>query len=174
MRFEVGAAAALGAMLVARDAARRASRRGWLAGAVDVAAGCCRSSSSPAATWLDQTIGFIGIAGQQRLPFPLDPAGIGLDPNKLLELWFPADPRRRLGAAGWPGRSLRPAGAADWALAPLIATGVAYLLSRTDEFHLVPLSVGAGRRGGARRRAPSATPRRSAWLRGRAARDARR
>jgi len=84
----------------------------------------------------DQTIGFIGIAGQQRLPFPLDPTGIGLDPNKLLELWFPLI--LVAGSVLWLGWALlrRPA-AQGWAMAPLIAAGVAYLLARTDEFHLV-------------------------------------
>ena len=37
------------------------------------------------------------------------------------------------------------------ALAPLVAVGLAYLLARTDEFHLVPLSVVARRRAGVRR-----------------------
>ena len=55
----------------------------------------------------------------------------------------PSRPTRRCRCAeGWP----RAPGCADrgreaWSLAPLAVIGLAYLLGRTDEFHLVPLAV---------------------------------
>ena len=162
MRFEVGVAAALAAMLV--SGTRPAARRVALV-AVAVAVVCLLPFAIAAGgDMADQTIGFIGIAGQQRLPFPLDPTGIGLDPNKLLELWFPLI--LVVGSVLWLGWALlrRPA-APGWAMAPLIAAGVAYLLARTDEFHLVPLSaalaVGLALAAGAERD----RGRRAPWLR---------
>ncbi len=164
MRFEVGIAAALAAMLA--GGTRRAARRVALAaGAVAVA--CLLPFVIVAGDDMaDQTIGFIGVAGQQRLPFPLDPSGLGADPNKLLELWFPLI--LVAGSALWLGWGLlRRPGPPGWAMAPLIAVGVAYLLSRTDEFHLVPLSaalaVGLALAAGAERDHDRRT---SAWLRG--------
>ncbi|QEC49576.1 hypothetical protein FSW04_19705 [Baekduia soli] len=87
---------------------------------------------------LSQTFGFVGKQGLQRLPFPLAPHTT--DPNKVLERTFPAIlvvavilwaasalPRRRGGA-----------------LAALMVAGLGYLLARTDEFHLVPLSAVLG------------------------------
>ena len=82
---------------------------------------------------LDQTVGFLGIQDLQRLPFPLDPGGIGADPNKLLELYAPLI----LVAGAVLAAFTRP----PLALLPLLLAGVAYLLGRTDEFHLVPLAA---------------------------------
>ena len=116
-RPEIGVAAALGAaLLVARARAVRALARaaplrappllGWLPFFV----------AAPGEL-LDQTLGFLGIQDLQRLPFPLDPAGVGLDPNKLLELAAGA-PRRRRGACGRLV-ALPPPAARALALAPL-------------------------------------------------------
>ena len=80
---------------------------------------------------LDQTLGFLGIQDLQRLPFPLDPPE--LDPNKLLEFYAPLI--LVIGAA--VAAFVRP----PLALVPLGLAGVAYLLGRTDEFHLVPLAA---------------------------------
>ena len=102
--------------------------------------------------------------GLQRLPFPWRFHG-GLDPNKLLEFYLPAI--LVAGAAAWGGVGAgAAAGARRWV--PLIVVGLAYLLARTDEFHLVPLSVGARRRAGPRGGARAAgwrcgSPWRSRW-----------
>jgi hypothetical protein len=86
---------------------------------------------------LDQTFGFLGVQGLQRQPFPFGPGDAGLDPNKLLERYLPLI--LLAGAALYAvhavvRRRLDP-------LAPLALVGIAYLLGRTDEFHLVPLAV---------------------------------
>jgi hypothetical protein len=90
--------------------------------------------------FLDQTFGFaLHEQDLQRLPFPLS-YDSGLDPNKLLEFYFPAI--LLAGLAGWtliacwrrpPLRTLAPL--------PLALVGAAYLLARTDEFHLIPLAA---------------------------------
>jgi hypothetical protein len=87
----------------------------------------------------DQVLGFAGIQGLQRLP--LVPAlHVGLDSNKLLELLFPL--LLVAGAAVFAAWAVwRRPPAPGWALAPLVAVGVAYLLARSDEFHLLPLSA---------------------------------
>ena len=74
--------------------------------------------------------------GRQRQQVEL----VGADPNKLLELLFPL--LLVIGAAVYAAWLLwrRPPGR-GWALAPLVAVGVAYLLARADEFHLLPLSA---------------------------------
>src|SRR5207248_3652760 len=77
---------------------------------------------------------------------------VGADPNKLLEFWMPLI--LVVGCAAWLALGRR-----RWALAPLALIGLGYLLARTDEFHLVPLSVAlaimlacaAAARGGAAR-----------------------
>jgi hypothetical protein len=137
VRPEIGVAAALGAVLEAR---RRGAEGG--AGRVAMAATAVAVLSlAPFAivaggAMVDQVLGFASLQDLQRLPFPLDYDG-GFDPNKLLEFYLPAV--LLAGSALWAGWALvRRDG---FALAPLIAVGVAYLLARTDEFHLVPLSV---------------------------------
>lgn len=175
-RVEIGAAAALGVALAGQPRvlayAIPTGALGWLPFAL----------IAPRDLY-DDTLGFLGIQGQQRLPFPLDPSGLGLDPNKLLELWLPAIlvagaalwgvracaqtlRRRRPGAAQaltpgeGEGGSGGGGGAAFAALGPLVLVGLAYLLGRTDEFHLVPLAAvlpialvaaAAGERAGALR-----------------------
>jgi hypothetical protein len=137
-RPEIGVAAALGAWILGRR--RRAGGAGagarlWLvAGGVALAGMLPFLVVSPG-DFLSQTFGFATKQHLQRLPFPLAPHTA--DPNKVLEHDFPAllvvftvlwavasQPTRR-----------------GLALAPLIVVGLAYLLARTDEFHLVPLSA---------------------------------
>ena len=128
LRPELGAAAGLGALVLLPGARVRvvlvaAVTTAVLYGPFVLAA--------PGAFW-DDVVGFARIQGLQRLPFPLDPPG---DPNKAFEVLFPAG----LVAAtvGWVllGRVRPPA------LAPFVLVGLAYLLARTDEFHLVPLAL---------------------------------
>ena len=122
-RPEIGVAAALGLRSVRGAAVAAAvAVAGWLPFFV-VAPG----------DLLDQTVGFLGIQDLQRLPFPLDPEGIGLDPNKLLEFYAPLV----LVAGAALAALVRP----PLALVPLTLVGVLYLLGRTDEFHLVPLAA---------------------------------
>lgn len=87
---------------------------------------------------LDDTVGFLGVQHLQRLPLPTRYRG-GVDPNKLLEFYLPLIllAASALWAAWAAVRRPR------WALAavPLLAVGVAYLVGRPDEFHLMPLSV---------------------------------
>lgn len=145
VRPEIGVAAAIGALISARPpgpASPAGAPRGvrgiasrarlLLAGLAVAGAGLLPFFAvAPGAMWHD-TIGFLGIQGLQRLPFPLaHPPSAA--PNKLLEYWFPA--LLVAGLALWLARG-------RWhAAAPLAAVGLLYLLGRTDEFHLVPLSV---------------------------------
>ena len=138
-RYEVGAAAALGVMLVAPG-----TRAAWQAAAI--AAGTTLLAMLPflivaPGDVVDQTIGFLGIAGLQRTDLRLDPGGIGADPNKLLELWFPSFLLAAAAALAIWVVMCRPQ-RRDLAALPIVAVGAAYLLSRPDEFHLVPLSAG--------------------------------
>jgi len=90
----------------------------------------------------DQTVGFLGIQDLQRLPFPFAVAEAFPDPNKLLEAAFPA---LLVGAAAagavWLLWRRGGAGRPAWALLPLLAGGLSYLLARADEFHLLPLAI---------------------------------
>jgi hypothetical protein len=141
VRPEIGVAAALGAVVEARRAGA-GERRGGGAARVAIGAGAVAVLAlAPFAivaggAMADQVLGFASIQDLQRLPFPLHYDG-GFDLNKLLEFYLPAI--LVAGSALWAAWALvRREGLA---LAPLIAVGVAYLLARTDEFHLVPLSV---------------------------------
>ena len=136
-RPEIGLPALLAALMVAEsgEARRRVAAIGlglgvllWLpfaiAGRGDV---------------IHDTLGFLGDQSRQRLPFPWQYHG-GFDPNKLLEFYLPlvlVIGCLLLVVWAW----LRRPPAAGLALAPLILAGVLYLLGRTDEFHLIPLSV---------------------------------
>jgi hypothetical protein len=87
----------------------------------------------------DQLLGFAGIQGLQRLPL-VPGLHVGADPNKLLELLFPL--LLVLAVVVWIAwAAWRRPEVCAWALAPLIAVGLAYLLARADEFHLLPLSA---------------------------------
>src|SRR5829696_4787365 len=135
-RPELGLAAALGAAI--------AVGRGGLA---RVAVGYAATTlvlwlpffvAAPA-DLLDDVVGFLGIQHLQRLPFPWDYDG-EIDLNKLLEFYAPLF--LLAGLALWAADAAwRRAGAAEWALAPLALAGAAYLVGRTDEFHLAPLAV---------------------------------
>jgi hypothetical protein len=94
--------------------------------------------AAPGDMW-DDTVGFLGVQGLQRLPLRVDPSGVGLDPNKLLELWMPLILVVASGLWALWAAWRRP----RWALPalPLLAVGLAYLLGRPDEFHLVPLAA---------------------------------
>jgi hypothetical protein len=135
VRPEIGIAAAIG---VALEAGRGGMLRA-LAPAVAVAvAGLAPFALVAGGDMADQTIGFLGSQDLQRLPFPLH--AHGLDPNKLLEFYLPLI--LLVGVALWAlALAVRRPGRRDLALVPLVALGVAYLLARTDEFHLIPLSA---------------------------------
>jgi hypothetical protein len=122
-RPEIGIAAALGL---------RNARAAGVAAAVAILGWLPFVLAAPGEL-LDQTVGFLAIQDLQRLPFPLDPEGIGLDPNKLLEFYAPLI--LVVGAA--LAALTRP----PLALVPLLVVGLLYLLGRTDEFHLVPLAA---------------------------------
>ncbi len=139
VRPEIGVAAALGAVLEARRpgaAQERGAARAVIAATAVAAIALAPFAIVAGGAMADQVLGFASIQDLQRLPFPLDYDG-GFDLNKLLEFYLPAI--LVAGSALWAGWALvRREG---FALAPLVAVGVAYLLARTDEFHLVPLSV---------------------------------
>ncbi|MBD0281654.1 MAG: hypothetical protein ICV69_05605 [Thermoleophilaceae bacterium] len=137
-RFDVGAAALAGAALAAggRPAAGR------VAGVcVVVAAGLLAPIvlAAPGPFW-EQTLGFaVDEQRLQRLPLPGAWDG-GFEPNKILQHYFPYVLLG--GTAVWLVVAVR--GRAPvrlWAPFPLALAGVAYLLARTDEFHLVPLAA---------------------------------
>jgi hypothetical protein len=132
-RPEIGVAAAVGAALEARRAG--AARVGLAAVAVTVVA-LAPFAIVAGGDMVDQVLGFASVQDLQRLPFPLDYDG-GVDANKVLEFYLPAI--LVAGSALWAAWAL--ARRDGFALAALIAVGLAYLLARTDEFHLVPLSV---------------------------------
>ena len=133
VRPEVGIAAAFGAALEAR---RPAAARVALAAAAVAALALAPFAIVAGGAMADQVLGFASLQDLQRLPFPLHYDG-PFDLNKLLEFYLPAI--LVAGSALWAGWAL--ARRDGIALAPLVAVGLAYLLARTDEFHLVPLSV---------------------------------
>ncbi len=157
-RIELGIAAAIGAILAAAPGKRL--RTGVSALAVGILCFAPFFIVAPRAMAHD-LFGFYGIQSLQRVPFPLHFDG-PLRPSKLIEFYMPAilvascivwavalgdrmrtaarsraSLRAGIGASGRP----TPPGARALELAPLAAVGLAYLLGRTDEFHLIPLSV---------------------------------
>lgn len=133
-RPEVGVAAAIGAYVLGGRA--HGGRRVWLVFGGVALAGMLPFLVLAPGDFLSQTFGFATKQHLQRLPFPLAPHT--MDPNKILERDFPAI--LVLFTALWAGVSL-PRRATGWALVPLLLVGLAYLLARTDEFHLVPLAA---------------------------------
>ena len=159
-RIEIGLAAVLGVALAAPSGRRAVSAATGLAVGVVVLAPFVAIAP---ADMLDDTFGFLGKQHLQRLPFPLDFDG-PVRPSKLIELYLPlilvvssaawalaALVRARTGgrdaARPDPARLDPPRldpprlDPARLALVPLAVVGLAYLLGRTDEFHLIPLAA---------------------------------
>lgn len=144
-RPEVGVAAALGVVLgVSGGPSSRARGREGTLAALGAAAAVTLAGWLPfvlaaPSRWWDETVGFLGVQHLQRLPFPLSYDG-GLDPNKLLEFYVPALlVVATAGLAAWT-LARRPPRATLTAW-PLALAGLAYLLARPDEFHLVLLAT---------------------------------
>jgi hypothetical protein len=94
---------------------------------------------APGAFW-DQTLGFdFGAQSLQRLPLPgLSPGPGG--PSHVLHHYYVYV--LLAGAALWLLVALATrAPLRSWALAPLAVAGVAYLVGRPDDFHLIPLAA---------------------------------
>jgi hypothetical protein len=140
-RIEIGLAALAGVALAA-PAGRRAltAVTGTAVGALTLAP----FLAAAPADMVDDTIGFLPKQHLQRLPFPLDFDG-PLRPSKLIEFYLPLILLVALaawfGAAALRARSGSRPPPAALALVPLALVGGAYLLGRTDEFHLVPLAA---------------------------------
>lgn len=135
-RPETGIAAAVGVAIRAGD--RRDAARTVGVFAVVAAVLLAPFAIAAPGDLADQVVGFLGIQHLQRTPFPL--SAPSADPNKVLESFFPLI--LVAAAAGWAVWSVvrRPSRNA-LAVVPLALTGLAYLLSRTDEFHLLALTV---------------------------------
>jgi hypothetical protein len=135
-RPEIGVAAAIGAGFEAgRSGAARVAAATVAVAALALAPFVVAAGGAMA----DQVLGFASLQHLQRLPFPWRYHG-GFDPNKLLEFYLPAI--LVAASALWGVWALwRRQGAA---LVALVLAGLGYLLARTDEFHLVPLSVVLG------------------------------
>jgi hypothetical protein len=152
-RFDMGVAAAVGAALAAggseRAAARPAAARAFdRRGAGHVFAAATATAAilvapfalaAPGDFW-DQTIGFaLDEQSLQRLPLPGEYDG-GFEPNKILAFYLPYVLMG--GLALWLVLAVATrAPTRLWAAFPLALAGLAYLLARADEFHLVPLAA---------------------------------
>ncbi|MGZ4217188.1 MAG: hypothetical protein ACXVHB_05080 [Solirubrobacteraceae bacterium] len=160
-RLEIGVAAIIGVALEAPIGAR--ARAAAIGAGVGLVALAPFFVVAPGAMWHD-TLGFYGIQGLQRLPFPLGFHG-PLRPSKLIEFYIPLI--LLIGLALWalaaalrlgPGPPVyaraalgggitatmhRPAriDPSSLSLVPLALVGLAYLIGRTDVFHLVPLAA---------------------------------
>jgi hypothetical protein len=136
-RPEIGAAAALGAWILGgREIGPAHPRRLWIVAGGVALAGLLPFLIVAPGDVLSQTFGFAGKQHLQHLPFPLAPHT--KDPNKILERDFPA--LLVLFTALW-GIAVLPRRRQALALVPLLVVGLAYLLARTDEFHLIPLAA---------------------------------
>lgn len=152
-RLELGIAAIIGVELEAPPGSR--------ARAAIAAIACALVTLLPffvaaPGAMLHDTLGFYGIQGLQRLPFPLDFHG-PVRPSKLIEFYIPLilvvglalwalSTAVRFRAAG--GRNVARRALAEreldvraLSLFPLAAVALVYLLGRADEFHLVPLAA---------------------------------
>ena len=140
-RLDVGAAAVLGAVIAAwPDGGRRAALR--VAGAAASVALVLLAPfvlADPRAFW-DQTLGFaLDEQGLQRLPLPGAYDG-GFLADNALQRWFAYVPLA--GVAVWALAAVRTrTPLRGWAPVPLVLAGVAYLLARADDFHLIPLTA---------------------------------
>jgi hypothetical protein len=142
-RFEIGVATIVGVALEAPPGRRARAVASAIAWALVALAPFF--VVDPGAMFHD-TIGFYAIQGLQRVPFPLAFHGPAR-PSKLIEFYIPLI--LVVGLALWAvaaavALARRQPSARDlgsWSLAPLGVVGLGYLLGRTDEFHLVPLSV---------------------------------
>jgi hypothetical protein len=139
-RLEIGVAAAVGVLLAVPPPARR---RAAIAAVATAAVTLAPFIITAPGAMAHDTIGFYSIQGLQRLALPLHFTG-PLRPSKLLEFYFPLI---LLLAAAVAAEALT-VGSRDGrvkdrtalSLVPLALVGVAYLVGRPDEFHLVPLS----------------------------------
>ena len=140
-RFDLGLAAALGAVLLALARGERGAALRCAAGAALVAALLMAPFVLSAADELwDQTVGFaLDEQSLQRLPLPGAWEG-GFEPSALLHFYFPYVLLG--GLALWLGLALATrAPLRLWVALPLALAGLAYLLARADEFHQAPLAV---------------------------------
>lgn len=139
-RFDIGVAAAVGAVLAgavqARGAAARVLGAAIVTGAVLVLPFVL---AAPGEFW-DDTFGFaLDEQALQRLPLPGGWEG-GFEPNKMLAFYMPYV--LMAGLAVWLAAAIAlRLPRRLWATFPLALAGLAYLLARADEFHLVPLAA---------------------------------
>jgi hypothetical protein len=135
-RFDLGLGAIAGAALTA---GRRAGPVMAAAAVVSVLLLAPFVALAPGPFW-DQTIGFaLDEQSLQRLPLP-DGYDGGFGQDNLLQQYFAYVLLG--GVLLWVVVAVRGrAGLRQWAVLPLAAAGVAYLLARADEFHLVPLAA---------------------------------
>jgi hypothetical protein len=140
-RFDLGAAAAAGAAVAAaaeRDT-RAALRSVAAAGVTALALVAPFVLAAPDHFW-GQTVGFaLDEQSLQRLPLPGSYDGT-FEPNKVLAFYLPYVLIG--GLALWLVIAVATrAPMRLWAPFPLALAGLAYLLARADEFHLVPLAA---------------------------------
>lgn len=140
-RFDLGLGALAGAALTALAAGgrRAASVTAATAAAVSVLLLAPFVAVAPGPFW-DQTLGFaLDEQSLQRLPLPGAYDG-GFEQDNVLQQYFAYVLLG--GVLLWVLVAVRGrAGLRQWAVLPLAAAGVAYLLARADEFHLVPLAA---------------------------------
>lgn len=137
-RFDLGVAAIVGAALAAGDRGRPLRTVG---SAVVTAAVLTLPFVlvAPGDFW-DDTFGFaLGEQSLQRLPLPGGWEG-GFELNKILAFYMPYVLIGGLALWLVAALALR-APRRIWAALPIALAGLAYLLARADEFHLVPLAA---------------------------------
>jgi hypothetical protein len=140
-RVDAGLAAVAGVAIAAfADRGLRAAVRSAIAAGIVAAALLAPVVLAAPREFWDQTLGFaLDEQGLQRLPLPGAWDG-GFEPNRILHHYIPYV---LLGAAAlWAVLAFRSrAPLRLWAPAPLALAGVAYLLARADDFHLIPLAA---------------------------------
>lgn len=143
-RPEIGFAAALGTVLVARQGPLGARQGALRAAVAAVLVGALAYlpfaiAASPAQV-VDSTLGFaLDEQRLQRLPFPLAYQG-ALNPKELFDFYYPAALLAGLALWSFAAASRRPPSSL-LAAVPLAAAGAVYLLARTDSGHLIFLAV---------------------------------